>query len=109
MKQERRREARVKSENLVRVRERGAAGPGVLGRTLDLSREGARLELERAFPLDAQLALTLALGNQVLELEGRVRSSSERGARCFELGIELEALDPYVYEDLNEFVQLQTD
>ena len=107
MKHERRQEARIKSLNLVRVRERGSPGPGVLGRTLDLSREGARLEVERAFPLESRVCFSLALGNLVLELEGRVRSLRERGAHRFELGLQLYELDPYAYEDLDEFLQLQ--
>ncbi|MEM9694201.1 MAG: PilZ domain-containing protein, partial [Myxococcota bacterium] len=72
---ERRRHPRIASINLVnigQVNEEGMATGLSVGRTLDLTEFGVRLELDHALPLRSVLSVTLALEDDVVELQGRV-------------------------------------
>lgn len=80
-------------------------GDETLGRTLDLSRDGLRLELDHALPLRSRVRLHLALGERLLRLDGWVRSSRVREPRGAEVGIEFLGVDPAQRAALDEFLR----
>jgi len=60
-----------------------------MGRTLDLSATGLQLELAADFELDQKITITLGVGDDLLELEGRVaRQEPAHGSKSV-YGIEL--------------------
>jgi len=74
-KPDRRRDLRVTSLNLVQVdqSENELQTNLTVGRTLNISRGGLRLELQETLPLRSLVGLTLALGEHIIEVTGRVR------------------------------------
>lgn len=70
-----RHDPRIKNLNLVQVSrfdEEGFHADLATGRTLDISQGGIRLELHHPLPLRTVVALTLALGDKLIEIEGKV-------------------------------------
>jgi hypothetical protein len=112
---ERRHEPRIKAMNLVHVEEYAYPTLGeyktddAIGRTLDVSHDGMRLELDHCLPLRTKVKLELALGNQILHLEGRVRSIVEVDAHLCDMGIQFENLTPEQYEALEEHCRLREE
>lgn len=96
---ERRREPRASVHDLVHVEEYSFSGQGQfksddsIGRTLDLSHAGCRLELDHPLHFNTRLVLDLALDDEVMRIGGRVKSIDERGERCHHMGIEFEGVD----------------
>jgi hypothetical protein len=107
---ERRREARAKAITLVslgQVDDRGEASALTVGRTLDLSRDGVRLEVSHSVPVGGRIRLSLALGETVVEIDGTVRSTTEIDDDQFALGIEFDhdaAADPSIRESLEQYL-----
>jgi hypothetical protein len=99
----------VKALNLVRAAEYDHADlvEDAIGRTLDLSHDGMRLELDHCLPLRSLVSLSLALGNQVVYLQGRVRSVTDVNGRTCEMGIEFQDLSAEAYEALDEHLLLR--
>jgi PilZ domain len=90
-KSERRREPRVQGLNLVnatRFDEAGFYADLAVGRTLDISHRGIRLELSHALPLRSTVSLTVALGSELIELEGSVAHLEVLDERLCSIGIE---------------------
>jgi len=85
-KTDRRREPRVRVLSLVNVDQRDDAGELTeltVGRTLDLSQHGMRLELSRPLPLRSRVRLTVALSDRILTVDGQVRYVNElEEGRC---------------------------
>jgi hypothetical protein len=89
---DRRKEPRVHSLNLVNVEE--FAGPAYsaevqVGRTLDLSIHGVRVELTHPLPLRAIVTLQLALDGELIEVGGRVRHLEALEDGLCSVGVEL--------------------
>jgi hypothetical protein len=103
---ERRREPRARVHDLVHVEEYSYTGRGqfksddALGRTIDLSHSGCRLELDHPLHFNTRLVLDVALGDRVLRVGGRVRSIDERAENCHHMGIEFEGVDLVQHEQL---------
>lgn len=110
---ERRHEPRLEALNLVHTAKyhdrTGLKVEDAIGRTRDLSHDGMRLELDHCLALRSRVRLSLALGNQVLELRGRVRYRRKVDERTCEMGIEFVDVGPTVYEQLEEYLQLRAD
>jgi hypothetical protein len=90
---ERRREARARAINLVslgQLDDAGVQNDYVVGRTLDLSRDGVRLEVSHPIAKGSRVRLSLALGPSVLEVDGVVRSTVELDGEQHALGIEFD-------------------
>lgn len=110
---DRRHEPRVQAINLVHVEEYaypvldGFKTDDAIGRTLDLSHDGMRLQLDHCLPLRTKLKLDLALGNQVLQFEGRVTSIREIDGTACDMGIQFVDVTPEQYEALEEHLQLR--
>jgi len=107
---ERRREVRIDTRNLVSVARFDGWGflTGLtLGRTLDLSRDGMRLELTHGLPPRSTISLSVALGNRIVNAHGRVVYEDAPEAENPSLGIQFTDLSPEGYEALSEFIGLR--
>lgn len=72
---DRRHDPRIEKLQLVQVSrfdEEGFRADLATGRTLNISRGGLRLELLHPLPLRSEVSLSLALGNELVEVHGRV-------------------------------------
>ena len=70
-----RHDLRIKNLNLVQVSrfdEEGFQADLATGRTLDISHGGIRLELHHPLPLRTVVALTLALGDTLIDIQGKI-------------------------------------
>ena len=109
---ERRHEPRVKAMTLVEVGEFSPVGvlqDLTMGRTLDLSGDGMRLELDHPIPVETLLTIDLEMGEQIVEMRGRVRSvNPAEEERRWAMGIKFFALDSEDYEKIEEYVQLRS-
>lgn len=104
---ERRREPRVRVLNLVSVDQcddSGALTELAIGRTLDLSRHGMRLELSRPLPLRSRVRVTVALAERIINLDGQVRHLDEMDDGTCAMGIEFVALPADHAEAIDEFL-----
>lgn len=113
---ERRQEPRVKAIDLVHVEEHRESPLGryktedSIGRTVDLSHDGMRLQLvDHALDVRTHLWLDLQLGNTVLRLEGRIRSVNAVDGRTSEHGVEFLNVTPEQYEALDAYLHLRGD
>ncbi|MFH0964950.1 MAG: PilZ domain-containing protein [Planctomycetota bacterium] len=108
---ERRRAPRVTSCNLVHCEEVDSLGmvrSALMGRTLDLSDIGAKVELLGSrpddLPRDGELWMTLALRDELVRVRGRVAYEEEAGARVRRLGVEFRGIAPAECGVLASFV-----
>jgi hypothetical protein len=110
---ERRHEPRIHTMNLVHVEEYSFQTltdfktGDAMGKTIDLSHDGMRLELDHCIPLRSRVELELALGEQILKLHGRVRSVVEVDSHVCDHGIEFVDVTTEQYEALEEHLQLR--
>lgn len=99
---------RVEKINLVQVSrfdEEGFRADLATGRTLNISRGGVRLELHHPLPLRSTVRLDLAVGDQVVGVEGTVvYLQALDDERCC-MGVEFLQVDPKVQQLLNEFLE----
>lgn len=65
----------------------GAKGRYSMGRTLDVSLNGLKLETSYELPLEAEVEITVGIEEDLIDLVGRVTHLSRRGGR-FISGIE---------------------
>ena len=65
----------------------GSEGRYSMGRTLDVSLNGLKLETSYDIPLEAELEITVGIEEDLVDLVGRVTHKSEKGGR-FISGIE---------------------
>ena len=110
---ERRQEPRIQTMNLVHVE--GYRYPTLtefktedaVGKTIDLTHDGMRLELDHCIPIRSRVEIELALGNQILKLHGRVKSIQEVDERLCDMGIEFVDVSPEDYEALDLHLKLR--
>jgi c-di-GMP-binding flagellar brake protein YcgR len=93
--QERRHERRISAINLVNIEiDSGDAGAEELvGRTLDLSQDGMRVELSHALPLGSPVRVRFALVDRLLDVEAVVRSSADLAGEMVAVGLEFSHID----------------
>ena len=101
MADEKRRYPRINSLNIV-------ADRGRVFRTLDLSREGMLLEMDHPAPLGTRLALDVALGEAVVELQGLVVRHVPQDNGRIAVGIRFDRVTPKVERALREFLLKKT-
>lgn len=97
---DRRRDPRVRSMHLVSYEAHAVdptASPLTVGRTLDVSATGLRVETALMLGLGQELDLEIAVGEQVVEAKGRVVHAAEAGGSTFVTGVEFTDIAP---EDL---------
>jgi hypothetical protein len=112
--EERRSEPRVKGVTLVDVAEFNDIGlltDLTMGRSLDLSMDGLRLELNHPIPVNSTLTLELELGERIVEVHATVRSVNpvedpQNGGERWAMGVRFKDLKDDDYEALKEFVEL---
>jgi hypothetical protein len=102
-----RRHLRVNSLNLadVHILDNGGVANSGIGRTLNVSESGILLETH--FPIDPnqQLALTLALGDDLLEIKGKVIYSRKADNGKYQNGIQFTDYDKPITPILKSFVK----
>ncbi|MEZ4454911.1 MAG: PilZ domain-containing protein [Nannocystaceae bacterium] len=96
---DRRRSPRVESIHLVtyetaKTEDAATAGASVIevGRTLDVSAHGVRVETSMGLPVGSELALEIAVGERVIRAGGRVVHAEETGEGRWEVGVRLTRL-----------------
>ena len=76
-----------------------------IGRTLDISESGLQLELSADFELDQQVILTLGVGEDLLELEGRVVRQEAAQGDSAHYGIQLYGIKGGNRDRLTKYIQ----
>ncbi len=85
--------------------ERGFRADMATGRTLDISYGGLRLELNHPLPLRSTVALTLALGEGLVQVQGKVVYLQQvEGDRCA-MGIQFTDVAPRSRRMLDDYVE----
>jgi twitching motility protein PilT len=105
---ERRHEPRLHTLNLVNVTEYDEVGfkaDLTSGRTLDLSHDGIRLELNHPLLLGATVDLALALGPRVLEVRATVRDLQTLGRNLVAVGLKFEGLSAEAKAAIDEHLE----
>jgi hypothetical protein len=109
---ERRREARERAYMLVnvsRVDREGAPTDQELGRTLDLSRGGARVEVAEPIGLGTKVQVDLALRNELLEAQAVVRHLEPGDDGLHRLGLEFIDLQEPFFGRVDTFLRARSD
>lgn len=105
--EERRSSPRIEKVNLVQISrfdEDGFRADLATGKTLNISASGIRLELHHAVPLRSQVQLSVVLGDDICEVQGKVvYLETLDDLRC-RMGIEFEDLDAETRRTLSDFV-----
>ncbi|MFZ0610918.1 MAG: PilZ domain-containing protein [Desulfobacterales bacterium] len=98
---------RINSLNLsyVLVDGAGEADRQTMGRTLDVSEAGIRLETHLPVEIGRHLMLSLGLEDDVVDIKGRVVHAAKNKAGKHELGIELLEPDAAARETLKKFIK----
>ncbi len=105
---ERRREPRERTYQLVnvsRLNREGVPVEQVLGRTLDVSRAGARVEVDRELPTGARVRVDMALREELVSTEAEVRHVEPAREGGYHLGVQFLALDDGAFERLDGFLR----
>jgi c-di-GMP-binding flagellar brake protein YcgR len=103
---ERRREPRERTYQLVNVSLPGRAGAREqsLGRTLDLSRGGLRVELDRDLPPGTRVQVDLALREALVSAQAEVRCVTP-AREGYRLGLEFVGLDDACGQRIDDFLR----
>ena len=64
-----------------------------LGRTVDVSEGGVRIETHVALDLDLGISLTIALGDDLMDFKGNIVHSREKHDKRYEYGIAFVEID----------------
>ncbi len=107
-----RHDPRIKNLNLVQVsrfNEEGFHADLATGRTLDISQGGIRLELHHPLPLRTLVALTLALGDELLEIQGKVVYLEEIDDERCAMGIQFRDMDEKAKQALDGYLDQTGD
>lgn len=105
--QDKRKHARIDSLNLsyVLVDGRFSEEKQTMGRTLNVSESGIRLETHLPVELGTQLLLSIGLEDKVVDITGRVVHSSQNEQGAHELGVEFLDIDARVETTLKAFIK----
>ena len=96
MKNEKRKSARISSLNLSYIQIGGKDDPekNAMGRTLNVSECGILLETHFPVKMNSDLLLSIGLGEEVLDIKGKVVHTAECKNDKYEMGVEF--IDKYV-------------
>lgn len=102
-----RKHQRVTSLNLadVHVLDNGGIANSGIGRTLNVSESGILLETHFPMNTDQQLALTIALGDELLEIRGKVVYSRKGDNGKYQNGIQFMGYDKPAMPILKSFME----
>ncbi len=76
----------------------------LIGKTIDLSRIGARVQLHRALGVGETLQMDLAAGELILEIGARVVRVVQVADNQFEVGLSFQPMDESTTKALTEFM-----
>jgi c-di-GMP-binding flagellar brake protein YcgR len=102
-------DARVISLNLVsysRHDDEGVLAEASMGRTLDISPGGIKLEVDHHIPLSSVINLSVALRDDVISIKGRVVHLEELKNGKIGMGIEFVDVDEETGETLRKFLSV---
>ena len=77
----------------------------IMGRTLDVSEAGIRLETHLMVDIGSHMMVSIGLEEEVIDLKGRVVHSKKNDAGKYELGIEFLDKDAAASETLKSFIK----
>ncbi len=108
---DKRRHVRINSLNLsyVCVNDKGEAVSQGMGRTLNVSESGILLETHFNIDLEQILSLTVALEEELMDIDGRVVHRREKKDGRYETGVEFLKTDEAEFQILKRFIQLFRD
>lgn len=110
-REERRHEGRVKTIALVNVAavdEIGREAELRTGQTLDLSHDGARVELDQPLQIRGLVQMQLALGPDLIEVRGAVCSVHETREERFQVGLKFIELTRADREVIDRYLRLRS-
>ncbi len=99
LKDDRRRGGRLARVSLVQ------ANSFVIGRTVNLSAGGARIEVYQRLPLQSPVSLDLLLGEHLVEVSARVVYVTEVGTDRYFVGLQFEGVDSTTRLLLDDFLE----
>jgi len=108
MKMERRKHPRIETLELVSFENYETTKTELMmgmGKTLDISLGGLCLESRHALPLGSTLKLSVALGEEILEAEGRIVSLTLTEHLTVKVHIQFTSLDEEEREKLERFIK----
>ncbi len=107
MSEEDRRAPRIISLNLVavaKVDETGVPTLDAMGRTLDISEGGIKLETFTTVPIGSEVELGIALGEQIIHPHGRVVYLEEIEEGKYIMGLKFLELEPEELETVRTYL-----
>ena len=109
MKKERRSASRFDSENLISYicldKDRQESCQG-MGRTLNISENGILLETHLPIDPNGSMSLTIALEEELMDIDGRVAFSNKKGDGVYETGIHFNKPDEEKSRFLRDYITL---
>ena len=108
--QERRHERRISAINLATIEVEGeeAGAEELVGRTLDLSLDGMRVEIVHALPLASPVHVRFALGDRLLDVEAVVRSTVEVAGEMAAVGLEFTRIADATRAELGGYLEARS-
>lgn len=76
-----------------------------MGRTLDVSEAGIRLETHLPVEIGRRMLLSIGLENEVVDIRGRVVHSGKNAEGKYELGVEFTDKDAAASKTLRDFIR----
>lgn len=109
MKKERRSTSRLNSKNLISYicldKDNQESCQG-MGRTLNISENGILLETHLPIDPDGSISLTIALEEELMDIEGRVAFSNKKGDGIYETGVHFNRQDEEKSRFLRHYISL---
>lgn len=104
---DKRKSERIDSLNLSYVLINGDTEPQkqTMGRTLNVSENGILLETHLSVAIESKLLLSIGLGEELVDIKGRVVHSAEKSDNKFEMGVEFLEKDKLSSEILQKFIE----
>lgn len=69
----------------------------------DLSRKGVLMEERTSFPENSKIQLHLALGQDVIDIDGQIRHVEEITENTYHIGVEFLEMSPDMIEKISKF------
>ena len=104
---DKRKHFRINSLNLsyVLIDGEGEADRQTMGRTLDVSEAGIRLETHLKVEKGSHLTLSIGLEDELVDIEGQVIHTGENEDGKYELGIQFNSPDEATQSTLKKFIK----
>jgi len=68
----------------------------------DLSKKGVQMQERSSFPLDTNIQIHLAVGDEVIDVNGKVRHVKKIDEENYRIGIEFTQIDEEILEKLSQ-------